>query len=315
MLNLLISCCILIHYQLIEAILPPVIFLLGESINMSYICFILCYIKCFYFYFLSGFGGTRLYAIVDDIAYIPSACELDNVPIGTPFSIAYNVTIMHTDSDCDSTLLSLTFNNTTKSFEPLPGIHIITQNFGRFSNISPIYYSFPRTLQENGYTEGINLYGAPYDYRYSSISGLESIGFFQELSDIIEKAYKINRNKGCVLLVTQTVRYEWTNWTKKGPFIYVFLSSVYLCHQVGQLCTSFYLTNLNNGKINTSSPWSGYQEISSAKWTPWNHFSTLLSSRLKRCSPRGRRLLPTCHGEASYLCKVPPSSRPSATPP
>jgi len=59
------------------------------------------------------------------------------------------------------------------SFRPLPGISVIPAFFGNFKKgISPVYWSVADYLESIEYKLIVNAFGAPYDYRYMSVSAL-----------------------------------------------------------------------------------------------------------------------------------------------
>lgn len=121
--------------------------------------------------FLPGLTGTRLYATIQDATYVPSSCSDSNLPIGTPFSVIWNVSmIVHTQ--CMYDLLTTKFDASTNTFSGLEGIDIGTQHFGGFSDVAWIYWSFPRDVEPWGYELNRNLFGAPYDYRFMSNKSL-----------------------------------------------------------------------------------------------------------------------------------------------
>lgn len=165
--------------------------------------------------FLPGFTGSRLYAEVNDTSSLPVSCQGSNIPISTPFVVLFNVTLMFKDPNCLYDLLSMEFDSSAKTFGPLPGINIFTLNFGGFDGIEAIYYSFPLDVKSWGYEVNINLFGAPYDYRFMSSNSLTQIGFISDLKSLVEHAYLLN-NRQKVLLVGHS---------NGGPTMYSFLTS------------------------------------------------------------------------------------------
>ncbi|EIE25135.1 Lecithin:cholesterol acyltransferase [Coccomyxa subellipsoidea C-169] len=57
--------------------------------------------------------------------------------------------------------------------------------------ITPVYKSLTEGLKKAGYKERVDLFGAPYDFRLAA-DGLEQIGFFQNLTQLVEHAVASN---------------------------------------------------------------------------------------------------------------------------
>jgi hypothetical protein len=156
--------------------------------------------------FLPGYFGSQLFATVAEEQYLPQSCANSSVhiPIGVPFSTLYNVTLIAKARDCLWDLMRLDFTCDDHSgicdFVPLPGITVSVNDFGGFKGIEPVYASFPRLLESWGYTPGVNMFGAPYDYRFMSSKQLTSSGLVQQLKGLIEQAYTLSGNRKVVLL-------------------------------------------------------------------------------------------------------------------
>jgi len=176
--------------------------------------------------FVPGFMGTRLYANVTDDIYMPTSCKDENVSVGVPFAIMFNVSLDLTATSCVFELLTLVFDPSAEEFVDQPGIVIFTQNFGGFSDISPVYWAFANTLVQKWTTEGPsggggeavyalgrNLFGAPYDYRFMSVGALRRTGFVRELVCLVERAFVLNNGTRVVLV----------GHSNGGPTLYSFL--------------------------------------------------------------------------------------------
>lgn len=129
--------------------------------------------------------------------------------------------MMFHSTQCMYDLLTTDFDSSTNTFSDREGIHIGTQNFGGFSDVSWVYWSFPRDVESWGYQLNRNLFGAPYDYRYMSNKSFLKNGFYQQLKELVEKAYLLN-GKNRVLLMGHS---------NGGPTMYGFLTSHFVSQE------------------------------------------------------------------------------------
>ena len=166
--------------------------------------------------FLPGYAGSELYAEVADVNNIPLSCE-GIIPIGQPFRVLGNVTMVSKYPECVHELMKVEFNESSLEFLPREGIHISTKDFGSFNGMVPgPYKSFERQLNDWGYETGKDLFGAPYDYRYLSVSSLKRIGFIDQLKGLVEAVYTLNNYRKVILI----------GHSNGGPTLYAFLSSL-----------------------------------------------------------------------------------------
>jgi hypothetical protein len=171
--------------------------------------------------FLPGYFGSQLFVTVADKAFLPQPCLVDsvNIPIGEPFAAMYNATLLLKAPDCAYQLLHTYFecpeDGSECQFVPLPGITVSSNDFGGFKGIEPVYASFPRQLVSWGYTPDVNMFGAPYDYRFMSSKALIASGLVQQLTDLVEKAYKRGGNRKVVIM----------GHSNGGPTLYSFLTA------------------------------------------------------------------------------------------
>lgn len=166
--------------------------------------------------FLPGYMGCRLFGTLTENAQLPATCNDANLPINQPFELLNNVTLTLKHRECLYSLLTVNFDSTTRTYSsPYSGFSVSTQHFGRFESIEAIYWSFPKFAETWGYELNRNLFGIPFDYRFMSEDGLDSVGFLEELQSFIEKVYYLN-NQQKVLLIGHS---------NGGPTMYTFLTS------------------------------------------------------------------------------------------
>lgn len=169
--------------------------------------------------FLPGYLGSQLFATIENETYVPASCQVEgiHIPIGTPFAVLYNVTLLAKARDCVTDLLATDMSCATTpcAFSSKSGITVSSNDFGGFKGVEPVYWSFPRLLQSWGYTLGVNLFGAPYDYRFISTQSLIASGLVQALMDLVEKAYRLSGGKKVVLM----------GHSNGGPTLYSFFTA------------------------------------------------------------------------------------------
>ncbi|CAF1525460.1 unnamed protein product [Adineta steineri] len=146
--------------------------------------------------------------------------------------------------DCFVDNMRLTYNSTTKKTSNLEGVEIQVPDFGQTSSIeffdsSGIGYSsyfapIIRSLVALGYTRGVDLRGAPYDFR----RGLdEQEEFFDNLTKLVIDTYEQN-NQTKVIFVTHSMG---------GPF------ALYWLHRQKASFKEKYIRSM----VNIAAPWGG----------------------------------------------------------
>jgi hypothetical protein len=146
--------------------------------------------------YLPGYYGSTLYGLISDISLEPPSCLTSDLPLDQFFPI-FSASVL---PPCAYDLLAMSYNSTTNEFSSIEGVEITTMNFGSFQDIDSVNYYFRDTLLSWGYTEGVPLFGAPYDYRFMSVKSLESIGFIKEMISLVEYAFKVNNNHKVMLI-------------------------------------------------------------------------------------------------------------------
>jgi predicted alpha/beta hydrolase family esterase len=230
-------------------------------------------------YFLPGLAGSFIFATVKDKSYLPASCELANIPINERFVVYTNVTLTAHYPKCVANLLTLQYNESnTPAFTGVEGIEISTGDFGGPSGIMPVYLPYFEHLKEWGYKLGINVFGIPYDFRYSSAESLTAIGFIGNLKTLIERSYKLRHEKAILM-----------GHSNGGPTIYTFISlmskqwkekylggmitlSGNLLGQLNAFSAFFHTNHVESQKMSTSweatytsTPWGNYQGLSELK--------------------------------------------------
>ncbi|CAF1643615.1 unnamed protein product, partial [Adineta ricciae] len=143
--------------------------------------------------------------------------------------------------DCFVDNMRLLYNETTKKTSNLEGVETQIPGFGQTSTVeyfdsSGFYYSsyFAQIIQnlvKLNFTRGVNLRGAPYDFR----RGLdEQDEWFKNFTQLVIETYELN-NQTPVVLVTHS------------PF------SLYWLHQQTPAFRAKYIKSM----INIASPWGG----------------------------------------------------------
>lgn len=168
--------------------------------------------------FLPGFGASLFSATVDASAQLPEACQNASIPINQPFSVDLTVA---KSQQCLNFLLQLNFDPMSGIYSSPPGVKITTNNFGSFQGIGENYWSFPKDLKKWGYEVGVNLFGAPYDYRLMSDYSLTACGFIGSMKSLIETAYEKAGQKRVILV----------GHSNGGPTMYTFLTSSQLSQE------------------------------------------------------------------------------------
>lgn len=170
--------------------------------------------------FLPGYFGSQLFATIENESFAPASCQVNgvNIPIGYPFSVLYNVTLLAKAPSCITDLLTTDMTCEGSSacvFSSKPGVTVSANDFGGFKGVEPVYWSFPRLLESWGYKLNVNLFGAPYDYRFMSVTSLIKSGLIRSLMGLVEKAYRLSGGKKVVLM----------GHSNGGPTLYSFFTA------------------------------------------------------------------------------------------
>ncbi|UJR31414.1 hypothetical protein I4U23_018907 [Adineta vaga] len=146
--------------------------------------------------------------------------------------------------DCFVDNMRLIYNETTKKTSNLPGVETQIPGFGNTSTVeyfdssqfsySAYFAQIIKNLVTLGFTRGINLRGAPYDFRL----GLDEQGeWFKNFTQLVIDTYELN-NQTKVVLVTHSMG---------GPF------ALYWLHQQTAEFKEKYIKSM----INIAAPWGG----------------------------------------------------------
>nr|BAJ99511.1 predicted protein [Hordeum vulgare subsp. vulgare] len=146
--------------------------------------------------------------------------------------------------DCFVDNMRLTYNSTTKTTSNLEGVEVQVPGFGHTSTIeffdsSGIGYSsyfapIVRSLVALGYKRGVDLRGAPYDFR----RGLdEQQEYFANLTKLVTETYEQN-NQTKIVFITHSMG---------GPF------ALYWLHHQSQKFKDKYIQSM----VNIAAPWGG----------------------------------------------------------
>lgn len=96
---------------------------------------------------------------------------------------------------CYIQVLQVEFDENTSTFHDRKGVHVSVVDFGGFDGLT--FGDYMGYLDYNGYREGKNMYGAPFDWRLTS----QGMGpFYKNLTKLIEHAYSSSGGKKVTLL-------------------------------------------------------------------------------------------------------------------
>lgn len=105
--------------------------------------------------------------------------------------------------------LDVSYNETTNRYQNQTGVEIRAYQFGKLTGIAALDPSLPAVsgtyealisgLKGAGYSEGNDIFGAPYDFRLAA-DGLEQVGFFGALTSLIESAVSKNDGQPAVIV-------------------------------------------------------------------------------------------------------------------
>lgn len=142
---------------------------------------------CYYSFAVPGDGGSQLFAKLDKPDVVHYFCDRKTE---TYFNLWLNMALLVPFVlDCWIDNMRLEYNYTTRKTQNSPGVDIIAPGFG---NTSTVEYVDPSQVSvtgyfnvlvnffvANGYTRGVDIRGAPYDFRKSP-SKLIKIRNFEE---------------------------------------------------------------------------------------------------------------------------------------
>jgi hypothetical protein len=103
-----------------------------------------------------------------------------------------NLTLV--DMLCYTRLLRVTFDPTTKTFHNLPGVNVSVVDFGGFDGLS--FGALVTAFEIYGYKEGVNMFGAPFDWRQSSQGSQQA---YSDLQALIEKVFTSTKRRVALL--------------------------------------------------------------------------------------------------------------------
>ncbi|CAL8461900.1 g1431 [Coccomyxa elongata] len=105
--------------------------------------------------------------------------------------------------------LAVFYNATTGRYSNQTGVEIRPMDWGGLGGvesldpslpqITPVYKSLTEGLKKAGYAERVDLFGAPYDFRLAA-DGLEQVGFFQNLTNLVEHAVVSNEGQAATIV-------------------------------------------------------------------------------------------------------------------
>ncbi|XP_029837760.2 phospholipase A2 group XV [Ixodes scapularis] len=147
--------------------------------------------------FVPGDGGSQVQAKLNKTYAVHYLCEKKTLDF---FDLWVNLELMVPYVlDCWVDNMRLVYNNVTRTTTPPPGVEIRIPGFGNTSTVewldpsmvSPTAY-FTKIVEEFvslGYQRGVNLRGAPYDFRKAP----NELGdYFDKLQGLVEETYEIN---------------------------------------------------------------------------------------------------------------------------
>ncbi|CAF1431680.1 unnamed protein product [Rotaria sordida] len=192
--------------------------------------------------FIPGNGGSQIWARLNRTTPPPHFLCARHVDW---FELWFNIRLLLPEViDCFIDNMRLTYNSTTKKTSNLDGIDIKIPGFGETSTIeyfdssgysfSSYFASIIRSLVTLGYKRGLNLRGAPYDFR----RGLdEQDNFLINLTQLVIDTYEKN-NQTKIIFITHSMG---------GLF------ALYWLHQQTNSFKEKYIHSM----INIGTPWGG----------------------------------------------------------
>lgn len=99
-----------------------------------------------------------------------------------------------TDLVCYVRLLKVTFDPSTNTFHNLPGVNVSVVNFGGLNGLS--FSMWLGAYEQFGYKEGVNMFGAPFDWRLSA-QGSQQL--YTDLQTLIERVANTTKKRVALL--------------------------------------------------------------------------------------------------------------------
>ncbi|XP_068654427.1 lecithin-cholesterol acyltransferase-like 1 [Aristolochia californica] len=163
-----------------------------------------------------GNGGNQLEARLTS-AYKASSllCRLDQGKRDRWFRLWFDPTVLVAPLlKCFSERMMLYFDPAVDDYRNAPGVETRVPHFGstrsllyldpNLKHITDYMATLVESLQEIGYRDGHNLFGAPYDFRYGLAAeghpSLVGSQFLQNLKELVEKASESNGGKPVILV-------------------------------------------------------------------------------------------------------------------
>lgn len=131
----------------------------------------------------SGFTASTLVATWKGVPL----CKDSLTPtVVWPFSDSLSIT----DVLCYTKLLRVSFDPATNTFHNLAGVNVSVVDFGGLDGLS--FGSALGVFDSYGYREGVNMFGAPFDWRQAA-QGLDQL--YSDLQALIEKVYASTKQR------------------------------------------------------------------------------------------------------------------------
>ena len=180
-------------------------------------------------------GGSKLWVTIDGAKNIPSACASQKAL----FANRAQALASDLPDECYAAVMKI----------PAPiGVSVSASDFGNFLGMYPDYrFPIPFNFARWGYVVGTSLFGAPYDWRYTTAESLSTLGFTSSLEKLIESAYKQNMNRKVILVAHSNgaiIIYDFlksmtNDWKDKYIACFISLSGNFL-GQMNGYATFFY---------------------------------------------------------------------------
>lgn len=178
--------------------------------------------------FFPGYGLSVMQVTVEGQTAFPSCPGSGN------YSLHYQSPSTQNGFDltCMTQLLTLSYNNITRSFSNVPGVTPMLQDFGSAA-CAPFYEPFFTALRDDGWTDNVDLFGACYDWRMApNVDAIAGSNFVANVTSLVTNAYLNNNNQKVYLIGHSNgpimIQYLLDVWTQSfkdtyiGPFLSFF---------------------------------------------------------------------------------------------
>jgi len=156
-----------------------------------------------------GDGGSQLFAKLDKPEVVHYFCDQKT---DSEFNLWLNMALLVPFViDCWIDNMRLVYNHSTRRTQNSPGVEISIKEWGNTTTIEyvdpsqigvTVYFNvLVNYFVERGYTRGVNLRGAPYDFRKAP-NELED--FYKKIKTLVEETYNLN-NQSQVTLVCHSM--------------------------------------------------------------------------------------------------------------